>query len=526
MEPPAADETAQRARRLEIANLLHRLAEVEKEPEKKSEILLELADVLVRLSDSANAERALVEAVATAPSHARALARFAAFFQRPEGSDAVGHARALTAVVGLGQQLGRVDARWLAVLGHLETGALSRLRDGIAHLARAVQIDPTLYETRFELASAYARMGAHDEAWRTLVAMLSPSSRPLLSVSDPAAALALLEQSLIADRRTEEAVVVSELRALAGQIDDGRRAWLEARSVRPPTDAEEVLDRPTLVTHVLPPEGRHILLEVAAAIAGIEAKMLRGDLSELGVGTRDRLTARSGHPLRLMLDRVAKQLGVGEVEIVISPTATRTRVVTQDVPWIVVPPSLVQRGEAAQLASLARGATRIAYGVPWLEEMAPAHIEALLVAAARQVVPGYAADRLDETTARIAAQQEPAVARALARRQRKLLDELAPHIASPQASLLPIETFLGALARAELRAAFLVTGQLLAVVEDMDAQASADGAANRLLETRGEPPLSALAAALEHPLLGDVARFALTSEATALRKGLGSTWTG
>ena len=349
--------------------------------------------------------------------------------------------------------------------------------------------------------------------------MLSPSSRPILSVSDPAAALLLLEQSLTADRRTEEAVVVSELRAIAGEADDGRRAWLQTRVVRPLADVEEVLDRPTLVTHVLPPEGRHILLEVAAAIAGIEAKMLRTDLGELGVSARDRLTARGGHPLRFLLDRVAKQLGVGEVEIVVSPAVPRTRVVAQDVPWIVVPPSLTQKGESAQLASLARATARIAYGVPWLEEMPPAHIEALLVAAARQVVPGYAADRIDEVTAMIVAQQEPAIVRALARRQRKLLDELAPHIASPQSRPLVIETFRGALARAELRAAFLVTGQLLAVLEEVRGM---DPTVNRLVET---PSANALAAVLEHPLLGDVTRYALTSEATALRRGLGSTWT-
>ena len=87
-----------------------------------------------------------------------------------------------------------------------------------------------------------------------------------------------------------------------------------------------MLDRPTLVTHVLPTEGRHILLEVAAAIAGVEAKMLRSDLSELGISSRDRLTARSGHPTRAILDRIARQLGVGEIELAIAPSVTRTRV--------------------------------------------------------------------------------------------------------------------------------------------------------------------------------------------------------
>src|SRR5258708_6971997 len=87
----------------------------------------------------------------------------------------------------------------------------------------------------------------------------------------------LAPSALIRERRNEEALVVSELRAVAGDLDDGRHAWLRARRVPPPEAQHGQLDRPTLVTHVLPQEGRHVLLEVAAAISGIESKILRAD---------------------------------------------------------------------------------------------------------------------------------------------------------------------------------------------------------------------------------------------------------
>ncbi|MGH7297289.1 MAG: hypothetical protein ACRELB_20285, partial [Polyangiaceae bacterium] len=280
-----------------------------------------------------------------------------------------------------------------------------------------------------------------------------------------------------------------------------------------------VLDRPTLVTHVLPPEGRHILLEVAAAIAGVEAKMMRSDLSELGISSRDRLTARSGHPTRALLDRVARQLGVGEVELAVAPAVTRTRVLAQDVPWVVIPPSLVERLEMAQIASIARALARIAYGVPWLEEMPPPHIEALLVAAARQVVPGYGADDVDVLTLKLVAQHEPTIAKLLTRRQKKLLEELAPHIASTQSRPPQADVFVGALTRAELRAAFVVTGDLLTMVDEMR---PLDQTLHRAADAPGP---QALASVLAHPYAGDVVRYALTPEATALRRRLGSTWT-
>jgi hypothetical protein len=50
-----------------------------------------------------------------------------------------------------------------------------------------------------------------------------------------------------------------------------------------------------------------------------------------------------------------------------------------------------------------------------------------------------------------------------------------------------------------------------------------DPALQRATESTGP---QALAAALDHSYAGDVVRDALTPEATALRRRLGSTWTG
>jgi hypothetical protein len=353
-----------------------------------------------------------------------------------------------------------------------------------------------------------------------MLAMINPSAHPLLSIANPVAGLALLEQSLAAERRADEAIVVSELRNLAGQLDEGRCAWLRDRRLPALDPTRPVLDRPTLVTHILPPEGRHILLEVAAAVAGIEAKVLRSDLSELGITPRDRITARTGHPTRALLDRVAHQLGIGEVELAVATPVTRTRVLAQDVPWVVVPPSIVEQPEMTQVAILACALARIAYGVPWVEELPPPQIEALLVAAARQVVPNYGVDDLDVLAAKLVTQYEGAIGRVLSRRQRKLLEELAPHIASPQSRPPSVDAFVTALARAELRAAFVVTGDLLTVIEEIrTVDATLHGA------TRS-PGRHALSAVLEHPFAGDIVRFALTPEATALRRRIGSTWTG
>ncbi len=507
------------AEREEIADLLERLAQAEPEPVPKCDILLELAELRMGLADPHGAERALVEAVAQSPQNARAFARLGALFKTPEGRDAISYARALSSVISRGTQLGQVDARWLATVGQLEVESLGRIRDGIAHLQRATQMDPTLYETRFELAAAYARVGANEESARTLLTMIIPSSRPLAGLADPGSGLELLERALGAERRSEEALVVSELRAVAGDLDDGRHAWLRARRLSAQESHVGHLDRPTLVTHVLPQEGRHVLLEVAAAVAGIESKMLRADVSELGLSSKDRIGSRSGHPTRQLLDRLCRTLGLSDVELVVTSAVSRTRVLAQDALWVVVPKPISELAEPTQLASIGRALARIALGVPWLEELPPPHIEALLVAAARQVVPSFGDDFVDVLSKKLIATYEPSVARALSRRQRKMLEELAPHIAAPQGKPLPIETFIGALARTELRAAYLLCGDLLATLDELRALDPG------LLRATERPGPGSLAAVLEHSFAGDIARYALTPEATGLRRRIGTTWT-
>ncbi len=509
--------------KLEIASLLERLALVEKDRHVKCDILLELADIRIGLKDMNQAEKALVDAVATAPDHPRAFSRLGRFFraaQAPGGIDAVSYARALAAVIGRGQQLGSSDPRWFASLGHIEVEQLNRLRDGVQHLARAVQMDPKLHESRFELATAYSRLGAHDEAAKTVMSMLHPTSQPLVAISDPAKALELLERALNAERRQEEAIVVSELRAIAGELDEGRHAWLRSRRLGN-FDAHHVaLDRATLVSHVVPPEGRHILLDVAQAIAGIETKLLRADISEIGVTSRDRVGKRSGNPTRILLDRVARAVGVNDIELVITPNVSRTRVLAQDALWIVVPKALTELPEPTQLASIGRALARIALNVPWLEELPPPHIEAMLCAAGRAVNPAFGKDDIDVLSLKLVLQYEPNLVKELSRKQKQNLEKLIPMMNGPQGRLVGIDVLIGALARAELRIAYLLTGDVLATIDELR---GLDGAFLQATETPGRQSLGAV---LDHAFAGDVVRYALTPEATALRRRVGSTWAG
>lgn len=512
---------ARLAAKLEIATLLERLADVEKDKSTKCEILLELADIRIGVKDAAAAEAALVEAVATYPEHPRAFSKLARLFRTAGGAiEPVQYARALAAVIGRGSKLGSQDARWYATLGHIEVDQLARLRDGVTHLKQAIAIDGTLNECRYELATAYSRLGAHDEATKTLFGMMTPSAQPLVSIADPSGALELLERSLNAERRQEEAIVVSELRAIAGELDEGRHTWLRSRRLPEFEAHHAVLDRATLMSHVVPQEGRNIFLDVAAAISGVESKLLRADISEIGLTSRDRIGKRSGHPTRALMDRLAKAMGLTDLELVVSPNVSRTRVLAQDHPWIVVPKALTDLPEPTQLASLGRALARIALNVPWLEELPPPHIEAMLVAAGRTVNPAFARDDVDVLSLKLVLQYEPGLAKDLSRKQKQALEKLVPLMNGPQGRVCPVDVLIGALAKAELRIAYILTGDVLATIDELR------GLDTAFLQATEAPGRGSLAAVLDHPFAGDLVRFALTTEATALRRRVGSTWAG
>jgi tetratricopeptide (TPR) repeat protein len=509
---------------LEIAGLLERLARVEKEPHARCDILIELADIRVAAKDPKGAEEVLIDAVASTPDHPRAFARLTKCFRDPSapfGLDAVSFARALNTVMGRAKQIGTTDARWFATLGHIEIERLNRLRDGIAHLSEAVRIDPNFHETRFELAGAYVRLGSHEDAIKTVLAMMSPVSHSLIALSDPARALELLEHAYSDERRPEEATVVRELRALTGALDEPAKVALRSRRLSPLGPQHVALDRQALVNHAVPNEGRSVWLDIAQAIAGIETRILRADLAEIGVNARERLSRRSGHPSRNLFDRLMKLLGLSDIELVVSKNVTRTRVIAQDTLWVIVPQSLTERPENAQGASIARALARIALNVPWLEELPPAHIHALLGGAARCVHASFVLHDLETLPPQVLRDYESAIAKELGRKQRQQLEKLVPSMSAFTASEKNgIEPFIAALARAELRIAYVLMGDLTAALDDLR---SLDSNFREATQAEGR---KALGATLDHPFAGDLVQFALSTESTALRRRVGSTWSG
>jgi tetratricopeptide (TPR) repeat protein len=489
--------------------LIERLAEAETAPEPKGEALAELASLRRDAGDAPGAEKALVQAAALAPTPTR----ITALLELHAGAPA-DQARSLTAVVTLTQEAERPNPLCVATLGRLEIESLGHWRDGIAHLRVALALAPGMHEVRASLAKGLVHMRGSAEAVGLLSPMIAPDPSPLLSLEDPAAAIESLERALADEGRADEAMVARELRAVAGDLDDGSHVALRARrqKIDPLAPVPIALDPGTLRSAVVPKDAPSMLLDVAAALSGVEGKLARVELEELGASPRSRLQAGvAGQPLLVLVARVATMLGLPRIEVVVGDVK-RPRVLGHDPTWLVVPESILSQQEPLQTALVVGPLVRAVLGASWLYDLPGPYAHATLCGAIRQVVSGYAADAGDADQQDLAEEMSRRVAKAIGRKQKKALQELAAALEiAPEITPADGRSFELAVARTELRAAFVVTGDLLATLDVARGDDAALGTAT------GSVGRAALAAMLRHPSAGDLAGFALAPSTTALR---------
>ncbi|HVY47322.1 MAG TPA: cellulose synthase, partial [Minicystis sp.] len=324
-------------------------------------------------------------------------------------------------------------------------------------------------------------------------------------------ALAALEAALAKDGRAEERLAVEEVRACLGEVKPDRVQRLRARRL------PEGVPYPQTVTgadmgRMLVPEARSTMIDVAVAIAPVAAKILKFELSGLGITSRDRITQRDGHPIRMLAERIAAALGIEAFELYLSPTwQGAARVYPGDPPAIVGPTSFIELPEPEQAFAFARLLTRMALGLTWLDELPVDAADGLLVASLRAVDPTFGSGELTAARDTMAQSFVAHVQRAIGRRQRKLLEEIAPTAIAgydPRAFSIGIR-------RSEYRIAYVLGGDLVSAVDYLrrfDREIARSGDEPRVL--------------LQHPVTNEMLRYALTAEAFGERRRVGTVWSG
>lgn len=488
----------------ERAALLGRLVVGETAPAERLRALIELADARRAVGDTQGAEGALVEAASLSPD-LRMLERVRAAV----GSDTQTLARVLSRAVARAHEGGRpIDPTWLVGLGQIELD-LGRFDEAIERFEEALRNDDSRDDARVMLARALAARGRHEPAVAALAPVIVGSRRRM---PIDANLVRLFESSLSGAGRAAEQWVARELRAVAGDLAPGEQAELDARIGN--VGYAEGLSALSLRKSVMPGGlGRHPIWDVANLASAFAGKLARIGLAEQGASTRDRVKPKAPHPVRPLFDRVLRAFELVDVELAVSEHVVVPTVACEDVPWVIVPAALGSFSDAYALAALARPMARIALGVPWLGHLGAHEVLAILVAFARQVAPGFSAHPTEHIEP-LVADYEQRARRAIDRKRRRMLEELAPMLER----VPPVEhvAFAEAVASTEARAAFLLSGSLRA---SLDAVAPLDAALAEALRIPGPPSLAAI---FGSPYSRDLTSFALSGETTALRRSIGT----
>lgn len=489
---------------------LARLAEITPDPAGRVEVDLRLAEACREASDSVGRVRALADAVATLPNDPRASSALARIYRADTPEGAAGYVLALQQVldVAAARRL-PIDPRWLTTMGMLEVTVMMRAREGVAHLTQAAQLPGAPPDARAALGRGLEAAGRNAEAAQVFREVLTLDGDVFARLGDLSSTLASFEAALAKDGRVEERLAVEEVRACLGEVKADRLARLRARRLGESAPYAGSLAGAELL-RLLVPDARTPLLEIAAAVQPVAAKILRFELSNIGVSSRDRLSARDGHPTRALADRLARALGVESFEIYLSGSwQGAARVYPGDPPAIVASPQFAELPEAEQAYALGRLLVRAALGPTWLDELPVEATDGLFLASLRAVDPAFASGELSPPRESMAQSFLPAVQRAIGRRQKKQIEEIAPTIASG----FDTRAVTIGVRRSEYRAAYVLGGDLVAAVDylrrfDRDIGRSADDP--RVL--------------LSHPVTNELLRYALSAEGVAERRRTGATW--
>jgi hypothetical protein len=386
-----------------------------------------------------------------------------------------------------------------------------RHKQGIAHLTQATKLPGASPDMRAMLGRGLEAAGRNADAVQTLRDVLIPDADTFARLTDLPTCLAALESALAKEGRVEERLAVEEVRGCLGELKGDRMSRFRNRRLAEGVPYAGALAGSELARLLLP-EARTILLDLSVILAPIAAKVLRFELSGLGVGSRERLSPRDAHPTRFLADRLARTLGIETFDLYLSPNwQGAMRVYPGDPAAIVGSTNFAELPEPEQLFALGRLLTRIALGPTWLDELPVDAVDGLYLAAMRSVDPTFGSGEVSPSRDAMASSFLPAVQKAIGRRHKKLIEELGPNVpATYDARAITI-----AIRRSEYRIAYVLSGDLVAAIDylrrfDRDIGRSAE-----------EPRLL-----LTHPVTNEMLRYALSAEGTAERLNLGVSWAG
>jgi hypothetical protein len=163
------------------------------------------------------------------------------------------------------------------------------------------------------------------------------------------------------------------------------------------------------------------------AINGSLGKLYLGDLNRFGVNPKEKITARSGNPLRTFVDKIAALFAIPDYDLYVYRGAgTAATLEFGALPVLLVPATVLRLPEPQQAFVFARALAGVQRGLQALGRFKASELMLILAAAARTSAPNYGSNladgaALDDLQRRIV--------KAMARKDRQLLNDASAEYA-------------------------------------------------------------------------------------------------
>lgn len=352
-----------------------------------------------------------------------------------------------------------------------------------------------------ELAVAYARRLLSAQRY----ADAATAFRRALSmdVFRPDAFRGLAEAWRSLGRSVESNCAIGAVVAL-GAGNDLELAGMSSRTVRAAAQAPGSLDATELSSIDVNP-GDSAATALLAALGESVGKVFPPELERFGVGARDKLSPKSGHPLRAVAERVAAVFGVEGFDLYVHRAHSgAVQLELTDPVSVMVPANVAGLSEAGQVFALARVFASLTRGLAAVERLDVSQLRKLLGAAARGADPSFGSGTPDEDEL---ASLQRRVAKAMPWLGRGAIEEAARNYANARAVDLD-EWRLGAI-MTSTRAAAIVCDDIVSAAEFVR-RTEGD-----LSTAKGDALLAG------RRLLGDVLGFWVSDGAFAMKRRLG-----
>ncbi|HYJ11701.1 MAG TPA: tetratricopeptide repeat protein, partial [Polyangiaceae bacterium] len=483
------------------ADLAARLVRVSPELSQRIDALTLLGDLERGRGQQAAAVQAYEQAVVLAGLSGNAAERFRDLTaDQARRNEPTSHARYVAALRQYAEQHSTPGPELTAIYIELSRVLGDDMRQA-DQAAQALEKGMSGAPSDPDLAIAYAKRLL--DAQRYQDAAVAYRRALSFDVFRPEAFRGLAEAWRALGRSAEATCAVGAVVAL-GAGNDLELAGMSSRTMRPAAQAPGSLDANELSSIDVNASDSNAT-QLLVALGDAVGKVFQPDLERWGLSPRDKLSPKSGHPLRGLAERVASVFGVDDFDLYVHRAhAGAVQLELTDPVSVLVPANVAGLPESAAVFALARVFASLTRGLSAIERLDAGDLRLLLGAAARGVDSSFGSGSADEDQL---ASLQRRVAKAMPWLGRGAIEDAARAYAKDP----PVdvgEWLLGA-RMTSARAAAIVCDDIVA-------------AADFLRRAEGEQSGATGAALLaSQRLLGDLLGFWVSDAAFAMKRRLG-----